>query len=344
MLAGTRPATARARWNSTRATAAPASATATLITIGGRDYTRGLGTTAPSEIVYYLGGAARGWSPTSASTTRPPAPCPATFTDRTPTTPRRPPAARSARATPPMTLTADLTGATWLRLVTTGSGPRRTAPRQRHTDWAAPVLTCGAAGPGDPVLPVEQTAVLLRDRHRRTGTIANPGTGGTRGAVHRVPHRRRVTACGSAPRCRATGSAAPLAAPLDLTGRSGAQVRLRTEDAGSVGEIAVQVGDDVHLVPGRPLGVDQPALQPDHHRVLRRDRVPVRHDPGRRPRSGSCGCSSTAAEWSTSTTSAPSERGPRIHLCGCALRAGVVHRGQRLPAREAAAFSMRRWP
>jgi alpha-galactosidase len=82
----------------------------------------------------------------------------------------------------PVSLTADLAGARWLRLTTAGAAGT-------HTDWADPVLTCGDAGPGDPVLPVRRT--------------------------------------------------------IYLTGRSGLEVDLRTEDVGTVGEFAVQVGEDL---------------------------------------------------------------------------------------------------
>jgi alpha-galactosidase len=198
-----------------------------LPTIGGRVYTRGLGTTAPSEIVYYLGGRCAELT-TDVGLDDETAGGPATFTvladDAVAAT-----AENVVAGAAPRTLTADLTGVTWLRLVTAGSG---------HTDWAAPVLTCGAAGP---VLPAERTLVSF-EAGTEDWTIANPGDGGTIAwstAFHTEGDH------GAAIRTPLSGNwfGRVLPEPLDLTGATALKFDVRGgTTAGTVGEIAVQVG------------------------------------------------------------------------------------------------------
>jgi len=204
-----------------------------LITIGGRYYTRGLGTAAPSEIVYYLGGTCTRLVTDAGVDDEAPAGAPATFTvyaDGVAAATSGPLGSGAA----PVTLTADLTGVRWLRLVTAGAAGA-------HTDWADPVLSCGAAGPGDPVLPVRQT-VFSFENGTDGFTVANPGTGGT---VAQSTAFHTDGSSGLRVETPVPGNwfGAPVPASLDLTGRSGLAFDLRTEDVGSVGEIAVQVGD-----------------------------------------------------------------------------------------------------
>jgi alpha-galactosidase len=211
-----------------------------LLTIAGQVFTRGLGTTAPSEILYYLGGRCStlttdvGLDDTAAEAV------PATFTIRADET-----VAVSASALagePPRTLTADLTGANWLRLTTTGSGPAPDGTTiNDHTDWAAPVLTCGDAAPTDPVLPAERTLVSF-EAGTEDWTIANPGDGGT---VTWSTAFHTDGAHGLAARTPLSGNwfGRALPAPLDLTGASALKFDVRAgTTAGTVGEIAVQVG------------------------------------------------------------------------------------------------------
>jgi alpha-galactosidase len=107
------------------------------ITIGGAVYGHGIGAHAPSEIVFYLGGRCTALTTDVGIDDEKSANGSASFTvfadDRA--------ASESGTVTvddPAMTLTADLTGATWLRLVT-DPGPSTDSD---HTDWAEPTLTC----------------------------------------------------------------------------------------------------------------------------------------------------------------------------------------------------------
>ncbi|MFD2354322.1 NPCBM/NEW2 domain-containing protein [Nonomuraea ferruginea] len=169
-----------------------------LITIGGRVYQRGLGTTTGSEISYYLGGRCSRLVTDVGVGDEAAVDAPATFTVHAD--------ARTAATSGPMTsgqapatLTADLTGADWLRL-TAESGAAAV-----HADWASPVLTCGDVPDDSPVLPVSRTLFSFE-----TGTdgftIANPGDGGT---VARSPSSTPTGPAGSRcpPRSSATGSA-----------------------------------------------------------------------------------------------------------------------------------------
>jgi alpha-galactosidase len=204
-----------------------------LITIGGRYYTRGLGTAAPSELVYYLGGSCTGLVTDVGVDDEAPAEAPATFTiyaDDTAVATSGPLDSGAA----PVTLTADLTGVRWLRLVTTGTAGTR-------TDWADPVLSCGDAGPGDPVLPLRQT-IFSFEEGTDGFTVANPGTGGTV-APSTAFHTDGSSGLRVETPVPGNWFGAPVPASLDLTGRSGLAFDLRTEDVGTVGEIAVQVGD-----------------------------------------------------------------------------------------------------
>ncbi|GIE49247.1 NPCBM/NEW2 domain-containing protein [Actinoplanes nipponensis] len=204
-----------------------------LITIGGRHYTRGLGTAAPAELVYYLGGACTRLVTDVGVDDEAPAAAPATFTvdaDGAVAATSGPLGSGAA----PATLTADLTGVRWLRLVTTGAAGA-------HTDWADPVLSCGGAGPDDPVRPVRQTIFSFEDGTDGF-TTANPGTGG---AVAQSAAFHTDGSSGLRVETPVPGNwfGAPVPASLDLGGRSGLAFDLRTGDVGSVGEIAVQVGD-----------------------------------------------------------------------------------------------------
>jgi alpha-galactosidase len=140
-----------------------------LITIAGRVYQRGIGTTAPSEVLYYLGGRCSHLATDVGLDDEVAAVGPASFTvyadDAVVAT------AAVDPGDPAGTLTADLTGAAWLRLVTT-------AAAGEHTDWAAPALTCGDSTPSDPVEPVDRTLFSF-ESGTDDFTIANPGDGGT---------------------------------------------------------------------------------------------------------------------------------------------------------------------
>jgi alpha-galactosidase len=141
----------------------------------------------------------------------------------------------------PKTLTANLTGATWLRLVTTGSGtgPTGTASSD-HAGWAMQVLTCGSAGPTSPVQPPEQTLYSF-ESGTDNFTIANPGSGGT------VAQSTAFHTDGNSG-LQVTISVAGnwfgliLSTPLGLTGKTTLKYDVKTGAVGTSGEIAVQIG------------------------------------------------------------------------------------------------------
>lgn len=109
------------------------------ITIGGRVYAHGLGAHAPSEIVYFLGGRCSTLTTDvgidDEKTTNGAAAFRIYADDRL--------VADSGTRTvndPALTLTANLTSAQWLRLVTDPGADTNSD----HTDWAEPTLTCAA--------------------------------------------------------------------------------------------------------------------------------------------------------------------------------------------------------
>ncbi|WP_422770346.1 NPCBM/NEW2 domain-containing protein [Plantactinospora sp. WMMC1484] len=211
-----------------------------LITISGRVYHRGLGTTAPSELVYLLGGACTrlvtdvGIDDGSTSGT-----APVTFTvyvDDTAVASSGPVSLGAA----PVTLTADLTGALWLRLVTTG-GDGGTGGAA-HADWAAPILSCGDAGPDDPVLPTERT-IYSFESGTEEFTVANPGSGGTVAQTSTFHTEGSHGLTVSTPK-DGNWFGRTFAEPLDLSGADRLRFDARAGGLGTVGEIAVQVGPD----------------------------------------------------------------------------------------------------
>ncbi|MET8148791.1 NPCBM/NEW2 domain-containing protein [Actinoplanes sp. NPDC005259] len=210
-----------------------------LITIAGRVYTRGLGTTTASEIRYYLGGRCSRLSTDVGIDDAAPSTVPATFTvyaDETAAATSGPVNSGDA----PRSLVADLTGATWLRLATVSGDAGTGAATAVQTDWAAPVLTCGGAAPDDPVLPESRT--LFSFESGTDGwTTANPPDGE---GVARSADFHTDGGYGLAVTTSAGGNwfGSRPAAPLDLSGRTTFKFDLRAGGAGTVGEIAVQVG------------------------------------------------------------------------------------------------------
>jgi alpha-galactosidase len=220
-----------------------------LLTIAGRVYTRGLGTTAPSAITYYLGGRCTHLVTDVGLDDETTAAVPATFEIHADDTVVA--AATDVRAgEPARTLTADLSGATWLRLVATGSGaaPDGTTIND-HADWAAPVLTCGSATPADPVLPVERTLFSFEDG-TAGWTIANPGDGGTM-AESTAFHTDGEYGLAVTTPLSGNWFGRVLEQPVDLTGHSRLRFDVRAgPTAGTSGEIAVQVGPDLSWCQG----------------------------------------------------------------------------------------------
>jgi alpha-galactosidase len=214
-----------------------------LITVGGKVYTRGLGATAPSEISYYLGGRCSQLVTDVGVDDRAAASVPATFTvfaDDTAAASSGPVSSGDAART----LTADLTGATWLRLVTTGSQTSDTgASTNDQTDWAAPILTCGASAPTDPVLPAERP--LFSFESGTDGfTIANPNDGGS-AVASTVFHTEGEHGLEVFTPTTGNWYGRTLSEPLDLTGTSMLKFDVQTTAAtGTTGEFALQVGAD----------------------------------------------------------------------------------------------------
>jgi len=139
-----------------------------------------------------------------------------------------------AAGAPAETLTADLTGVRWLRLTTTGTAGA-------HTDWVDPVLSCGDAGPDDPVRPIRRT-IFSFENGTDGFTVANPGTGGTV-APTTAFHTDGTAGLEVTTPVPGNWFGAPVPAGLDLTGRSGIEFDLRAGEVGTVGEVAVQIGD-----------------------------------------------------------------------------------------------------
>jgi alpha-galactosidase len=205
-----------------------------LLTIAGTVAGRGLGTTTAGDIRYYLGGRCAQLASDVGIDDEDTAGAGATFTvyadDAVVAT------STVTAGAVPQALTADLTGAQWLRLVVTSSAPAV------HTDWAAPVLSCGGAGPTDPIQPVART--LFSFESGTDGfTIANPDSGGS---VEPTSAFHTDGAGGLLVHTPVNGNwfGRNLAEPLDLSGTSMLKFDLSAAAVGTVGEFAIQVGSD----------------------------------------------------------------------------------------------------
>jgi alpha-galactosidase len=202
-----------------------------LLTVGGQVYDRGLGTSTGSDISYYLGGRCSQLGTDVGVDDEDGTGASATFTvyadDRVAAT------ATASPGSAPKPLSANLSGVTWLRL-TTSSGATV------HADWAAPVLSCGTAGPTDPVLPAERTLASFE-----TGTdgwtIVNADGGG---AVERSAAFHTDGGFGLGVHTPTNGNwfGRALPEPLDLSGSSALKFDLKVVSVGTVGEFAIQVG------------------------------------------------------------------------------------------------------
>jgi alpha-galactosidase len=186
-----------------------------LISIGDHVYVRGIGTSGPTSISYYLGGSCGSLSSDISGGSF------EVYADDS-----------LVASGSSGTLTADLTGAAWLRIATTGAGP---------ADWAAPVLTCGAVSPGDPVLPASRTLFSFESGTDGFG-IANADGGGS---VERSTGFATDGSAGLLVHTPVNGNwfGLTLPAPLDLSGSQTLKFDMKTDGLGSVGEFAVQVGD-----------------------------------------------------------------------------------------------------
>jgi alpha-galactosidase len=206
-----------------------------LITLGGKVYTRGLGTRATSEVVYYLGGRCSKLTTEvgidDELTTSGAALFQIRADDKV--------VAQSSLVKsedPARALSANVTGATWLSLVTQLADPSYgpVAP----ADWALPKLTCGTrAGPSRREIPI-----FSFESGTESFTLANPATGGsftTSTAFH------TDGASGLEVTSPADGNwfGRSFPTPLNLGRASRLAFDVKTGSAGTVGEFAVQVGD-----------------------------------------------------------------------------------------------------
>jgi alpha-galactosidase len=206
-----------------------------LITLGGKVYTRGLGTRAPSEIVYYLGGRCSSLS-TEVGIDDELASGAASFKiladDRV--------VAESGVVRgedPARALMANLTGATWLRLVTelgeATYGP--VAP----TDWARPVLSCGkSTAPSSP----ELTIYDFEDGTEEF-TLHKAAAGGSF-AASKAFHTAGMGGLEITSPADGNWFGRSFPEPLDLKSKSRLAFDIRTGAVGTVGEFAVEVGPD----------------------------------------------------------------------------------------------------
>jgi alpha-galactosidase len=205
-----------------------------LITLGNVVYTRGLGTRAPSEIVYYLGKRCSELTTDVGIDDGHPKPGSASFkilADERVVAQAGP--VRPEDAARP--LRAKLTGATWLKLVTeSGDAALPVAP----TDWARPRLTCGKGG-----VAASELTVFDFEPGEEAVKLANAGAGGSM-----KPSTAFHTSGTSG--LEVTGPAdgnwfgRSFEKPLDLRGKSELAFDIETGALGAVGELAVEVGPE----------------------------------------------------------------------------------------------------
>lgn len=206
-----------------------------LITLGGRVYTRGLGTHAPSQIDYYLGGRCSSLSTevgVDALATSGAASFKIVADERVVAQSGLVRAGEPARA-----LTANLSGATWLRLVTelgdtsTGAGI--------STAWARPLLTCGkSTAPSSPEL------VIFSFEAGTDGVkLSKPDAGGSVAASTAFSTDGKGGLQVTSP---ADGNwfGGSFASALDLRGKSRLAFDIQTDATGTPGEFAVEFGPD----------------------------------------------------------------------------------------------------
>jgi alpha-galactosidase len=203
-----------------------------LITINGKVYTRGLGTHAPSNISYYLGG---GCSRLTVDVgiddevTEGGIASFAILADGVVV-------AESGVLTatdPALTLTADVTGATQMELVVSSGD----APLGDHADWAMPSIVCGGS---DAPSTIEQTLFSF-EGGSEDFTIANVAAGGT---VAPSPLFASDGAGGLEVTSPTDGNwfGKRLPAPTDLSAFSTLRYDVKTGAIGTSGEFAVEVG------------------------------------------------------------------------------------------------------
>jgi alpha-galactosidase len=203
-----------------------------LITIGGQVYTRGLGTSAPSRVSYYLGGRCSSLTVDVGIDDEVVTGGSATFQVLADDVV----VAESGVLTSTdaaQTLTADVTGATTLTFVT---APGDTNEND-HTDWAQPRVVCG----GSTAPTTTEQALFSFEGGTDDFTIANAAVGGT-SAASTAFHTDGAGGLEVTSPTDGNWFGKALAAPLDLTGKTALAFDLKTGDIGTSGELAVEVG------------------------------------------------------------------------------------------------------
>jgi alpha-galactosidase len=133
------------------------------------------------------------------------------------------------------TVTADLTGATWLRLTTRSTGATGTV----QADWVAPELACG-----DTTAPtVVDTTLFTFETGTDAWITANVDTGSS---VSQASGFHTDGSHGLEVVSPADGNwfGRRLDQPLDLTGKSMLKYDIATTSNGTANEIALQIGPD----------------------------------------------------------------------------------------------------
>jgi alpha-galactosidase len=207
-----------------------------LITLGGNVYTRGLGTRAPSEIVYYLGGHCSALSTVVGIDDELATSGAASFKvladDKVVAESGVVRAEDSPRA-----LAANVTGAKWLKLVTelgdTSSGAG--VP----TDWAGPLLTCGkSVAPNRP-----EHTIFSFESDTESVTLRNAGAGGSF-APSTAFHTDGKGGLEVTSPADGNWFGRSFPAPLDLSRKSRLAFDVKTGAVGTVGEFAVEIGPE----------------------------------------------------------------------------------------------------
>jgi alpha-galactosidase len=207
-----------------------------LITLGGNVYARGLGTRAPSEIVYYLGGRCSALSTVVGIDDELATSGAASFKvladDKVVAESGVVRAEDSPRA-----LAANVTGAKWLKLVTeladTSSGAG--VP----TDWARPLLTCGkSTAPTRPEL-----TIFSFESGTESVILRNAGAGGSF-APSTAFHTDGKGALEVTSPADGNWFGRSFPTPLDLSKKSRLAFDVKTGAVGTVGEFAVEVGPE----------------------------------------------------------------------------------------------------
>jgi alpha-galactosidase len=206
-----------------------------LITIGGRVYTRGIGTNSPSSVVFYLGGQCSQLTvDVGIDDEVTAADAQASFQIFADDVLVAESAVLGV-SDAAVTLTANVTSATLLRLLTDPAG----APANDHADWAAPHIVCG--GSSTPTR-VEQTLFSFEGGTDEF-TIANADGGGSLAAA--APFATDGSA-GLEITSPVDGNwfGRRFAVPMDLSAFSTLRYDVRTDALGTPGEFALEVGPD----------------------------------------------------------------------------------------------------